>query len=316
MVAFGNPPYSGESTNKGDYIMGLMGSYKKEPGGKIKLQEKNSKWLNDDYVKFIRLGEHYIEKNGEGVMAYITNHSYLDNPTFRGMRWHLLNTFDDIYILDLHGNSLKKETAPDGSADVNVFDIQQGVSIIIAVKKKSKGRKKLATVHHADLYGKRAKKYEILTDNTIQSIKWQVLDHQEPHFFFVPKDFNTLSEYQKGFALNELFPINSVGIITARDALTIHEQKENLIKTIHDFASIPAEEARSKYNLGKDVRDWKVYLAQKELNDTKLNPQNTQKISYRPFDTHWTYFTGKSKGFHCMPRGEVIPSACLDNGTI
>jgi hypothetical protein len=134
MCVIGNPPYSGESTNKGKWIMGLMEAYKKEPGGKQKLQERNPKWINDDYVKFIRLAEHTIVKNGEGVLAFITNHGYLDNPTFRGMRWQLLDSFDKIYVLDLHGNSKKKEVSPDGSPDKNVFDIQQGVAIFVAVK--------------------------------------------------------------------------------------------------------------------------------------------------------------------------------------
>ena len=136
MCVIGNPPYSGESANKGEWIMSLMEDYKKEPGGKEKLKERNPKWINDDYVKFIRFGSHLIEKNGEGILAFINPHGYLDNPTFRGMRWHLQKTFDKIYTIDLHGNSKKKETAPDGSADVNVFDIQQGVSINIFVKKK------------------------------------------------------------------------------------------------------------------------------------------------------------------------------------
>ncbi|MBW7911356.1 MAG: DNA methyltransferase [Alphaproteobacteria bacterium] len=314
MVAFGNPPYSGESQNKGDWIMNLMGAYKKEPGGKIKLQEKNSKWINDDYVKFIRLGEHYIEKNGEGVLAYITNHSYLDNPTFRGMRWHLLNTFDDIYILDLHGNTQRREITPDGQPDKNVFDIQQGVSIILAIKKQKTAKKKdLARLHHADLYGKRPAKYDALDKGTIKSIQWKKLRPQEPLYFFVAKDNDLLEIYQKGFALNELFPSNSVGIVTARDALTIHERKEDLIKTIHDFSSLPVEEARKKYNLGKDARDWKIDLAQKELQQTNLNPDNIHQIIYRPFDTRWTYFTGKSKGFHCMPRGEVMKHMLYKN---
>jgi len=139
MVVLGNPPYSGESQNSGKWIEKLISDYKKEPSG-IKLQEKNSKWLNDDYVKFIRYGQHFIEQNGEGILAFINNHSFLDNPTFRGMRYSLLKTFDKIYILDLHGNAKKKETAPDGSKDENVFDIQQGVSINIFVKLKSKGK--------------------------------------------------------------------------------------------------------------------------------------------------------------------------------
>ncbi len=137
MCIIGNPPYSGESANKGEWIMNLMEDYKKEPGGKEKLKEKNPKWINDDYVKFIRFSSHLIEKNGEGVLAFINPHGFLDNPTFRGMRWHLQKTFDKIYTIDLHGNSKKKETAPDGSIDQNVFDIMQGVSINIFVKKKA-----------------------------------------------------------------------------------------------------------------------------------------------------------------------------------
>ncbi len=136
MCIIGNPPYSGESANKGEWIMSLMEDYKKEPGGKEKLKEKNPKWINDDYVKFIRFSSHLIEKNGEGILAFINPHGYLDNPTFRGMRWHLQKTFDKIYTIDMHGNSKKKETAPDGTIDQNVFDIMQGVSINIFVKKK------------------------------------------------------------------------------------------------------------------------------------------------------------------------------------
>ena len=136
MVVLGNPPYSGESQNSSKWIDRLLNDYKKEPSG-IKLQEKNSKWINDDYVKFIRLGQYFIEKNGEGILAFINNHSFLDNPTFRGMRYSLLKTFDKIYILDLHGNAKKKETTLDGGKDENVFDIQQGVSINIFVKKRN-----------------------------------------------------------------------------------------------------------------------------------------------------------------------------------
>jgi hypothetical protein len=134
MCIIGNPPYSGESANKGDWIMKLMEDYKKEPGGNEKLKEQNSKFINDDYVKFLRYGQHFIEKNGSGLLAFINPHGFLDNPTFRGMRWNLLKSYDKIYTIDLHGNSKKKETALDGSADQNVFDIMQGVSINILVK--------------------------------------------------------------------------------------------------------------------------------------------------------------------------------------
>ncbi len=136
MVVLGNPPYSGESQNKDPFIERLMKAYKQEPGGGA-LNEHNGKWLNDDYVKFMRFAESFIVKNGEGVLAYITNHSWLDNPTFRGMRWHLMESFDKIYVIDLHGNAKKKEVSPDGSPDKNVFDIQQGVAIVIGVKVKN-----------------------------------------------------------------------------------------------------------------------------------------------------------------------------------
>ncbi|PKQ04448.1 MAG: DNA methyltransferase, partial [Alphaproteobacteria bacterium HGW-Alphaproteobacteria-11] len=163
MVVIGNPPYSGESANKGDWIMRLMEAYKKEPGGKEKLKERNPKWINDDYVKFIRFSEHLIEKNGEGILGFISSHGYLDNPTFRGMRWHLMKTFDKIFVLDLHGNSNKKEKTPDGKSDKNVFDILTGVAIVIAVKKGDSAKNKpLAEVVHRDLWGERDAKYDAL----------------------------------------------------------------------------------------------------------------------------------------------------------
>lgn len=162
MCVIGNPPYSGESINKGDWIMKLMEDYKKEPGGIIKLNEKNPKWINDDYVKFIRFGQYFIEKNGSGILAYINPHGFLMNPTFRGMRWNLLKTFDKIYIIDLHGNSNKIETNPDGTQDMNVFDIQQGVAINIFIKTGKKKLNNLSRVYHTDLYGKREAKYSFL----------------------------------------------------------------------------------------------------------------------------------------------------------
>ena len=168
MVVLGNPPYSGESANKGDWIKSLMDDYKKEPGGQEKLHEKNSKWLNDDYVKFLRYGQYLIEKNGEGILAFINPHGFLDNPTFRGMRWNLLKTYDKIHTIDLHGNSKKKEACPDGSPDENVFDIQQGVSINLFVKTGQKKAQELGKVFHYDLYGKREEKYDFLFEHSLK----------------------------------------------------------------------------------------------------------------------------------------------------
>ncbi|GHV95692.1 DNA methyltransferase [Spirochaetia bacterium] len=309
MVILGNPPYSGESANitSNDFLA----PYKKEPGGIDKLKEKNSKWINDDYVKFIRYGQSFIEKYGDGVLAYITNHSFLDNPTFRGMRWHLLKTFDKIYILDLHGNSKKKEAAPDGSKDENVFDIQQGVSINIFIKTGNKKADELAAVYHYDMYGERETKYQLLLENTLSTINWNILPVEGPQYFFIEKDFTNKALYEKGFLIPELFTANSAGIVTARDEFTIHNSAEALKETITRFLSMDNETARAQFNLGKDVRDWSVTGARKDLvpnpdKEPKPNFDRIVKINYRPFDIRYTYYTGHSKGFHCMPRGDIM----------
>jgi predicted helicase len=263
MVIIGNPPYSGESANKGEWIMNLMEDYKKEPGGKEKLKERNPKWINDDYVKFLRFGQHFIEKNGEGVLAFINPHGFLDNPTFRGMRWNLLKTYDKIYTIDLHGNSKKKETALDGSIDQNVFDIMQGVSINVFVKTGKKKKDELGQVFHYDLYGKRDYKYDFLNNNSIKTITYKELPNIAPNYFFVNKDFEAQSDYDNGFKLDELFNLNNVGIATAKDAILINTSKDKLIKNVEDFYNINA------------------------------NTLLTKKIAYRPFDDRYIYYDTK-----------------------
>lgn len=312
MCVIGNPPYSGESANKGPWIMGLMEDYKKEPGGKQRLQERNPKWINDDYVKFIRFAQHMIDQNGEGVLGFITNHGYLDNPTFRGMRWHLMNSFDRIYVLDLHGNAKKKEVAPDGSADKNVFDIQQGVAIIIAVKRKHDGKKPkpLAEVCHGDLWGAREGKYTALWDGTVTSLMPAALPHKAPDYAFVTRDYAVEAEYQNGFSVAELMPVNSVGIVTARDALTTDFDKDALWKRVQDFPTLDVEVLREKYALGKDVRDWTVAFAKADVLK-HYGQEYLVPIAYRPFDSRWTYYTGNSRGFLCYPRADVMRNFML-----
>jgi len=306
MVVLGNPPYSGESANKGDWIMKLMEDYKKEPGGTEKLKERNPKWINDDYVKFMRYAQYFIEKNGEGILAFINPHGFLDNPTFRGMRWSLLKAFDKIYTIDLHGNSKKKEVSPDGSKDVNVFDIQQGVAITFFVKTGKKKTKDLAEVNHFDLYGERNKKYDFLWENSLKSIPFEKLPNVAPMYFMVSKDFEAEKKYSIGFSVQKLFIINAVGIVTARDAFSVHYTSDEVQKTIEAFLRLDDEMARSKFNLGKDVRDWKVSYAREDLVKSGLDFSNITPICYRPFEMRFTYYTGNSKGFHCYPRHEVM----------
>ncbi|MDR2490481.1 MAG: hypothetical protein LBD20_03655, partial [Spirochaetaceae bacterium] len=309
MVVLGNPPYSGESANT--TADDFLSAYKREPGGVDKLQEKNPKWLNDDYVKFIRYGQNLIEKYGEGILAYINNHSFLDNPTFRGMRWNVLSAFDKIYILDLHGNVKKRETASDGSKDENVFDIQAGVSINIFVKTRKKKDGELAQVFHYDIYGRREAKYTFLHENTLATINWKKLSVEGPQYFFTKKDFSNKAKYEEGFSILELFKAYSAGVVTARDEFTVHHTEKELKRTILEFLSIDDETARQKFNLGKDMREWSVAGARKDLiieqNGNKTpNFNKIVKINYRPFDARFTYYTGHSKGFHCMPRSDIM----------
>lgn len=260
MVMLGNPPYSGESKNKGEWIMRLMEDYKKEPGGVLPLQERNSKWINDDYCKFIRLGQYYVDRNNEGILAYICGNGFLDNPTFRGMRWNLLQSFDKIYILNLHGNSKKKETAPDSSKDENVFDIMTGVSINIFIKTGKKPKNSLANVYYADLLGVRKNKYEYLDTNNLSTTTFEEIHFSEPYYFFVPKNNAGEKEYNKGFKIDEFYKIGSAGVVTANDKVLIDSSIEMLSTKVSSFYNEPV------------------------VNDV------IQPILYRPFDNQYIYY--------------------------
>jgi len=301
LVILGNPPYSGHSANKGDWIKDQIETYKKVDGKP--LGEKNPKWLQDDYVKFIRFAQWKIDQIGEGVLGFITNHSYLDNPTFRGMRQSLINSFNEIYIVDLHGNSLKKEKAPDGSKDENVFDIQQGVAIALFVKRKGMDSKR---VKHSEIWGIRNDKYKWLSKHDLRMKGWVELKPSSPFYLFVPRDERLSKRFQSYPSIPAIFPVNSVGIVTARDHLTIHWTSQQVWTTVLNFSSLDPEIARQAYQLGNDVRDWKVKLAQEDLKKGGPTKGNVVPILYRPFDIRFTYYTGNSKGFHCMPRGEIM----------
>ena len=305
MVVIGNPPYSGHSENNNPWIKELVNNYyfvDAKPLG-----EKNPKWLQDDYVKFIRFAQWRIDTSGKGILAFISNHGFLDNPTFRGMRQHLINSFDGIYIYDLHGNSKKKETDIDGGKDENVFDIQQGVSITLAVKGKDK------YTNHAHLYGLREYKYNVLTENTVNTTNFKEVKPQSEFYLLIPQDTDLFTEYEQYFKITDVMPVNSVGIVTARDKLTIQDSPEEVWNIVNDFAALDIEEAREKYNLGEDSRDWKVDFAQEDIKNSNLNKDKISPILYRPFDKKFTYYTGKSRGFICMPRPEVMKNIIHHN---
>ncbi|UOQ95933.1 N-6 DNA methylase [Hymenobacter sp. 5317J-9] len=297
MVVLGNPPYSSSSTNKGEWILNLIQDYKRG------LNERKIN-LDDDYIKFIRYAEHFIEKNGQGVIGFITNNSFLDGLTHRNMRKHLLETFDYIYIYNLHGDVKRKDTAPDGSKDENVFDIQQGVSIFI-LSKSPAGSKDLATVKHLDSYGKRTVKYEELEKISLSKTAWNTLNPIEPNYFFTPNDNEFTQDYSGFIGLGEIFNANSSGIQTKRDGTTIRESKDALKLVIDDFASLGTEEVREKYQLPADGRDWKIEWAAQHCKNTSID-FNPTRVLYRPFDHRWTILDNQSKGLVAYPRYETM----------
>jgi predicted helicase len=303
MCVIGNPPYSGVSSNNGEWISKLIEDYKYIDG--IHFNERKH-WLNDDYVKFIRFGQHFIEKNGSGVLAYINPHGFLDNPTFRGMRWHLLKTFDKIYTIDLHGNSKKKETSPDGSADQNVFDIMQGVAVTLFIKTGQKKTDELAKVFHHDLYGKRDLKYDFLTANNLKTIPFKELTPEKPFLFFVPKNDTSMKQYELGLKVDSLFNLNKIGICTQRDGIAIQMDKANLTTILKDIQDLEPESFRKKYKERPDGRDWKISTAKANVKDTKCSDEYIRMINYRVFDKRWTYYTNKSKGFMSYPRYDTL----------
>ncbi|MGI7973693.1 type ISP restriction/modification enzyme [Campylobacter jejuni] len=333
LIITGNPPYSGASSNKGLYEDEIKISYGLEPSKanlskeqkkyinlyfqektkqntntfkaiyeKHKLEnEKNPKWLLDDYVKFIRFAQSKIDSQENGIFAFISNNSFLDNSTFRGMRYSLMQSFDKIYILNLHGDTRKKEKAPDGSKDDNVFDIMQGVSINIFIKQNSKVKN--TKIYYHDLYGKRKDKYEFLYENDLNSIKWTLVKNNEPFYLFLPQNNDLLEEYNKGISVKDMFMLSSTGICTQRDSVTIQKTKQDIVNLVNDFCKLDKVTLKEKYNIEKDGRDWQLSKAINSLKNTK---GAFKQVAYRPFDPCWTYYNGESRAFMAYPRDEVM----------
>ena len=291
MCIIGNPPYSGHSSNFGDWIEGLMGDYKISPQLKRPAQ---AKWLSDDYVKFIRMAEHLIERNGEGVIGFITNHGYLDNPTFVDMRRHLRETFDRIFVLDLHGNAKKKEVCPDGSPDKNVFDIQQGVAIVLAVKRRAVNQQteRFATVHHAQFWGTREAKYQSLWKHSPASLEPEEVSTDEPSGRFAPSGGELEQRYRKGFSVSELMSENgppAPGFATQHDDFAISNTASEAIGKVERFLAAPSElDARKQFRLCAQDQ-WRYNRARSELADGAWRRQVIE-LSYRPLDRRWTVF--------------------------
>jgi len=299
LVILGNPPYSGISANRRKWIDDLLkkgyirsdgtkddGYYRVDgkPLGERKL------WLQDDYVKFIRFAQWKIDQAGEGILGFITNHSYLDNPTFRGMRQSIMNSFNEIYVLDLHGSSLKKEKCPDGSKDENVFDIRQGVAITLFIKKQDK---KECTVYHSEIWGLREKKYDWLLEHDKRKIQYERLSPTSPYYFFVPRKEVGREIYEKYWKVTDIFPVNCVGVVTARDKFVVDFDRDVLRRRIEMFRnlSMPDEVVKETLKL-KDTSTFKFRKSREMLSRDENWDRYFTTVLYRPFDERNVYYTG------------------------
>ena len=315
-VIFCNPPYSRHSKNKGAWISRLVSDYMKVKNKP--LEEKNLKGLQDDYVKFIRYSQWLIDENGSGIMAFITNSSYLENPTFRGMRDSLLKSFNEIYILDLHGTGGKVKKKDED--DENIFNISQGIAIGFFIKRKKTVPVKenfedlQCKVYYYHIKGSKADKLKILhdlTESSYNELCWERVFPEEDFYLFTPVE--KVDIYRDFIKVTDIFTVHGVGIVTARDKLTIKESEQAVYNIISFFPDREAEEARKIYRLGEDTRDWQVTAAQKDIKESFMDRSKIVPILYRPFDIRYTYYTGKSRGFLCMPRPGVMRHMLGDN---
>lgn len=310
LAIIGNPPYSNFGRmNRGDWILDLLKDYKQGLG-----ERKIN--LDDDFIKFIRFAQWKLEKTGQGVFAMITSNTFIDGITHRQMRRSLMDTFDEIYIYNLHGNSRKGEVSPDGSRDENVFNIQSGVSINIFVKLPEKQDR--CVVKYCDLWGLRENKFATLLEENFDKTGWQTLSPKELNWFFIPRDEKVDEEYSQCMKIVEILPIYNSGIQTKRDNLTVQLSEDDLRQAADDILNLPTEEVREKYNLPADGRDWTIPFAKADL---KAHGIKITNILYRPFDLRKTIFTGKSKGFLAYPRTETMkemtrPNISLDTSRL
>ncbi len=301
LVILGNPPYAGHSANKNSWINKYVKDYYKVDDGS--LNEKNPKWLQDDYVKFIRFGQWKIDKTGQGILAFITNHGYLDNPTFRGMRQSLLKSFSRIYIINLHGNAKKKEISPDGSKDENVFNIQQGVCITIFIKE-TNNSENMAQVYYYDVWGKRKDKYDFLQTHDFHNIKWQKVNPVSPFYLLVPQDDNLREEYNNYWKINDIMSVNVLGFQTHRDHFAIDFERNKLYQRIKEMRNnkISDQEFYEKYQV-QDNRDWKLNKARQIIKNDQEWENKLIQCLYRPFDWRYCYFSKVAMDY---PRRELI----------
>lgn len=298
LVITGNPPYAINSKNSGDWIKNKIQDYKIVDGQKIK--ERNPKGLQDDYVKFIRFAQDKMDKVEEGIVGIITNHTFLFNPTFPGMRQSLMNTFNQMYFINLHGNAKMKEKTPEGNKDENVFDIEQGVAISILIKKKDIGSKIL----YSDFWGSRQSKYQSSLEETIKSLQWKELTPNSPTYLFQPINEFLKEQYIANWSLLKIFKLSSSGIKTHRDHFAYAFDKVEMEKRITDFRNVSVSDNKisEKYSI-KNTRDWELKRNRERNFKLDKPDQYYQECNYRPFDKRSVFF---HETIVELPRKEIM----------
>ena len=302
--------------NKGQWIEDLLhGRIEDSPSDYFKvdgqpLRERNPKWINNDYVKFLRFAQYRIEKTGEGVVGFITSNSYLRGPIFRGMRESLLKCFEEIYVLDLHGNINRGETTPSGAPDESVFDNKEGTAICILIKSRE-SEQALARLHYAELWGKRSAadgtgKYEWLMENDLASTKWNELEPVTPKYHFVPRDRTHDAEFQRGWSIADIFPLNSVGVVTAKDKLAIQFSDGEMVRAMDVLVTEPIETVRRMFKVNAKVKTSSLMRARFDVEAFPDRQRHVLPIVHAPFDVRYTYYTGTTDGIAARPRREVM----------
>ena len=310
MVIVKNPPYLGESENNGEWITKLLRGLDRdiltedyfEVDGQG-LDERNSKGLNDDYVKFIRFAQWRIARTGYGVLAFISNHGYLNNVTFRGMRQSLMKTFDKIYILDLHGNKRTNESPPNGGTDENVFNIRQGVAISIFVKH---APEKLdpARVYHTELWGNREDKYNWLGTNTIDTTPWKELTPTSPNYLFVPHSESIIDEYERYWKIIDIFLLKSSGITSSRDNMVTDFEPDPILERVNYFRdSVESNEQLCNQLSINMSNDWDINKARVSLRAEQNLTEYMQRFLRFPFDKRFIFY---HDGLVARTRKEVM----------
>ena len=307
LVITGNPPYSKKSKNNDPWIVNLVNDYKYVDG---KRTAEKQNWYRDDYIKFIRFAQEKMKRVDDGIVGIITNHTFLSNITMPGMRQSLLSSFNQIYIVNLHGSAKQESSPPNGIAkDDNVFDIEQGVAISFFIKRKGLEKK----IFYTDFWGTRKNKFTTCLKESINTVQWIELKPKTPDYYFIPKDERYKDEYDKFWSVADIFKVYSLPLMTGRDRVTVHFEEQSLKDTLNMFLNKTVEQINEKLKIEADTSNWTVRKAKTDVEKTKADKTYYRTILYRPFDERLTYYDGNTNGFHSRPQFRVCKNMIFEN---